>query len=117
LPERSRKDSDSVGITTAIKAEQTTASGAPAVLSASTPGVNEADMNKAELLKALEGATECDVKALSEGRAKVVEGKIVVAAAAAEPPVVPAVAEVVTPKVETPRLRPSSSPRKSPSPI
>jgi hypothetical protein len=96
-------EGDSVGITTAIKAEQTTASGAPAVLSASTPGVNEADMNKAELLKALEGATECDIKALSEGRAKVVEGKIVVAAAAAEP-VVPAVAEVVTPKVETPAV-------------
>jgi hypothetical protein len=97
-------DSAAVGITTANKAEQTTASGAPAVLSASTPGDNEADMNKAELLKALEGATECDVKALSEGRAKVVDGKIVVAAVAAEPaaPVVPAVAE--TPKVETPAV-------------
>jgi hypothetical protein len=111
--EGAQPEDDAVGITTASEAKQTEASGAPAALSATTPALSEADMNKADLIKALEGATECDIKALSEGRAKVVDGKIVLATAATEQPAAPAVVE---PKVETPAPAVASNPSRTTSP-
>lgn len=87
-----------VTITTARAAEQKPASGAPTAATATTPEVSEAEMSKAELLKALESATECDIKALAEGRAKVVGDKIVVATAVATE------APVVETKVEAPAV-------------
>lgn len=92
-------------VTTARVAEQNPATGAPTATSNEAPISGDGSMTKAELITALDGATECQIKALAD----VLAGKPAPTVASAAAPVVPVVPAVVAPVVAEVKETPAAA--------